>query len=312
MSYFDLYKKKLMQNGGSITGELLNNQTMITIESFKSDPSYRKAILTKLDTTEEDIDVRVVNVDRSISDKRIYVLPETKVNEGSYISFDDKDYIVTEFEDNLISPMCKASLCNQMLKLPSGNEFPCVISNDAYGSKISVTNDFIGQIDTKLKVQVQGNTEVLDEIKLDLRFMFNHSKFDIFKCTDINTSVKHGVVTMIAKKDTYLEGLDDLENNKAFNGIIEDDNTEKPTIYEIVGDDKLKINANGLYKLNPIDVNAIFELDDYSIDNDIATIISQSNGECIVKANITDEIITLKCKINGDIVAAKDVVTVKR
>lgn len=311
MSYFDLYKKKLMQNGGSTTGELLNNQKMIAIESFKNDPSYRKAKLTKLDLVEEDIDVRVVNVDRSVSDKRIYVMPETIIDEGCVISYEDKSYLVTEFEDNLISPMCKSSLCNQTLKLPSGKEYPCVIANDSYGSKINLSNDFIGQIDTKLKIQVQANEDILNEVKLDLRYIFNHSKFDIYKCTDVNTSVNKGVITMIAKKDTYLEGLDDLKNNMAFNGEI-DSSVQESTEYSIEGNDEIKINAEYKYSINPMEENVEFSLDEYSVDNKIANIISQANGECVVKANKTDEIITLNCSLNGEIVTSKDIVTVKR
>ena len=311
MSYLDIYKKKLQMQGGNIPNDRkLVSQNIMDL-SFIDDPSYRKAKLSKIDLTQEDIDIRVVNVDRSVSDKKIYVRPETVIDEGCVISYEDKSYLVTEFEDNLISPMCKCSLCNQTLKLPSGKEYPCVIANDSYGSKINLSNDFIGQIDTKLKIQLQANEDVLNEVKLDLRYIFNHSKFDIFKCTDINTSVNKGVITMIAKKDVYLEGLDDLENNMAFNGEIED-GTQEPTEYSIIGNDTIKINVEHTYTINPIDENIVFSLDEYSVENKIANIVSQANGECIIKANVTDEIITLNCSLNGEIVATKDIVTVKR
>lgn len=311
MSYLDIYKKKLQIQGGNIPNDRkLVSQNIMEL-SFIDDPSYKKAKLSKIDLTQEDIDIRVVNVDRSVSDKKIYVRPETVIDEGCVISYEDKSYLVTEFEDNLISPMCKCSLCNQVLKLPSGKEYPCVIANDSYGSKINLSNDFIGQIDTKLKIQLQANEDVLNEVRLDLRYIFNHSKFDIFKCTDINTSVNKGVITMIAKKDVYLEGLDDLENNMAFNGEIED-NTQEPTEYSIIGNDEIKINVEHTYTINPIDENIVFSLDEYSVENKIASIISQANGECIIKANVTDEIITLNCSLNGEVVATKDIVTVKR
>ena len=312
MSYLDIYKKKLQIQGSNIPNDRkLVSQNIIDL-SFIDDPSYKKAKLSKIDLTQEDIDIRVVNVDRSVSDKKIYVRPETVIDEGCVISYEDKSYLVTEFEDNLISPMCKCSLCNQVLKLPSGKEYPCVIANDSYGSKINLSNDFIGQIDTKLKIQLQANEDVLNEVKLDLRYIFNHSKFDIFKCTDINTSVNKGVITMIAKKDVYLEGLDDLENNMAFNGEIEGDNTQEPTKYSIIGNDEIKINVEHTYTINPIDEDIVFSLDEYSVENKTASIISQANGECIIKANVTDEIITLNCSLNGEIVATKDIVTVKR
>lgn len=311
MSYLDIYKKKLQIQGGNIPNDRkLVSQNIMEL-SFIDDPSYRKAKLSKIDLTQEDIDIRVVNVDRSVSDKKIYVRPETVIDEGCVISYEDKSYLVTEFEDNLISPMCKCSLCNQTLKLPSGKEYPCVIANDSYGSKINLSNDFIGQIDTKLKIQLQANEDVLNEVRLDLRYIFNHSKFDIFKCTDINTSVNKGVITMIAKKDVYLEGLDDLENNIAFNGEIEN-KPQEPTEYSVIGNDKIKINVEHTYTINPIDENIVFSLDEYSVENNIASIISQANGECIIKANVTDEIITLNCSLNGEIVATKDIVTVKR
>lgn len=314
MSYLDVYKKKLQVQGGSTVNERKKIAEDIMFLNFKDDPSYYKGILKKSDLSEVEIELRMVNTSKS-NIKKMYLLPNTNAHEGDYIQIVKDEvtvnYLVTDFEDNLISKCSYVTECNQVLKLPSGKEYPCVISNDSYGSKINSSNDILSEIDTKLKIQVQCNEDTLKECDLDIRYMFNSSKFDIYKTTDINTSIKKGMLTMISQKDKFLPSLDRLEDNYCFQGST-DNNTPTPsTNYIIQGEDTIKINKEYTYTVEPQEGNITFALDEYTISENIAEIISVDSYSCTIKALKDNEIGTIQAIVNDKIVATFDFVTVK-
>ena len=315
MSYFDLYKKRLINNGGTPSAELVNNNKYILQYNFKDDPSYYKGILKKSDLSEVEIELRMVNTSKS-NVKKIYLLPNTNTNEGDYIQIVKDEvtvnYLVTDFEDNLISKCSYVTECNQVLKLPNGKEYPCVIANDSYGSKINSSNDILSEIDTKLKIQVQCNEDTLKECDLDIRYMFNRSKFDIYKTTDINTSIKKGMLTMISQKDKFLPNLDRLEDNYCFQGSTDNNTPINPsTDYIIQGEDTIKVNKEYIYTIEPQEGVITFSLDEYTISENIAEIISTDSYSCVVKALISNELGTLNAIVNDEIVATFDFMTTK-
>ena len=315
MSYFDLYKKRLINNGGTPSAELVNNNKYILQYNFKDDPSYYKGILKKSDLSEVEIELRMVNTSKS-NVKKIYLLPNTNTNEGDYIQIVKDEvtvnYLVTDFEDNLISKCSYVTECNQVLKLPNGKEYPCVIANDSYGSKINSSNDILSEIDTKLKIQVQCNEDTLKECDLDIRYMFNSSKFDIYKTTDINTSIKKGMLTMISQKDKFLPNLDRLEDNYCFQGSTDNNTPINPsTDYIIQGEDTIKVNKEYIYTIEPQEGVITFSLDEYTISENIAEIISTDSYSCVVKALISNELGTLNAIVNDEIVATFDFMTTK-
>lgn len=315
MSYFDLYKKRLINNGGTPSAELVNNNKYILQYNFKDDPSYYKGILKKSDLSEVEIELRMVNTSKS-NVKKMYLLPNTNTNEGDYIQIVKDEvtvnYLVTDFEDNLISKCSYVTECNQVLKLPNGKEYPCVIANDSYGSKINSSNDILSEIDTKLKIQVQCNEDTLKECDLDIRYMFNSSKFDIYKTTDINTSIKKGMLTMISQKDKFLPNLDRLEDNYCFQGSTDNNTPINPsTDYIIQGEDTIKVNKEYIYTVEPQEGVITFSLDEYTISENIAEIISTDSYSCVVKAVISNELGTIQAVVNDEIVATFDFMTTK-
>lgn len=315
MSYLDVYKKKMQLQGGSTSNERKKTTENIMFLNFKDDPSYYKGILKKTDLSEVEIELRMVNTNKS-NIKKMYLLPNTNATEGDYIQIvkDEStvNYLVTDFEDNLISKCSYVSECNQILKLPSGKEYPCVIANDSYGSKINSSNDILSEIDTKLKIQVQYNEDTLKECDLDIRYMFNSSKFDIYKTTDINTSIKKGMLTMITEKDKFLPNLDRLEDNYCFQSSM-DDNTPTPpsTDYVISGNDTIKVNKDYAYTVEPQEGNVTFELDEYTVSENIAEIVSTDSYSCVVKALKGNELVTLNAIIDGQVVASINIDTIR-
>lgn len=311
MRYYDVWKKKMGSQGSSASESRVNASKELFIREFKNDPSYRQAILQKLDLTEEEIDIRIKNIDKTVNEKKIYVMPDTQIEIGSLITYEDKTFIVSEFEENLISPMCKVKLCGHKINIPNTDIFlPCLIEGESYGVKIfQSNNDFFSDTDTKVKVTVQDN-DFTRRVYQSYRFMTGNSKHGIYKVGDI-TVYNKGVMVFICKKDGYLEGLDDLNNNKCFNDKIPSDIPKEPTEYTILGEDSIKINYEYIYELNPSNTNAVFSLDEYTVENNLAQIVNQSEGKVVIKSFVSDEIITLVCDIDGKKIT-KDIGTTRR
>ena len=180
MSYIDTWRNKMRNNGGSVTASIRKNSDRIYTNAFKESNSYREAILMKCDLTEKPLDVRVVNKDSSPDEKRIYLLPNTKVKVGSYIRYfegdDEEIYLVDGFESNLESPCCFSTLCNQNLKISKEIAIPCIAEGESYGVKIFSSDGILmSDIDTKIKVTVQDNPQTR-EIPLNTRFIFGTGK----------------------------------------------------------------------------------------------------------------------------------------
>lgn len=237
---------------------------------------------------------------------------DTDIKTGDYVGYNGENWIViTDIDNHYVYKNCKIQKCNQMLRKSDwiiGENYisiPCNISNDSHGSKTNLNNDFIAETDTKAKIAAQYN-EYTKSIKKDDRFMFNNNENDIFKVIDISTSMQHGTITLICKKDLYKPEYDNLENNIAWNGVID----EKPTDYSIVGDDEIKVNNTYTYTLSPNVGNTTWKLDDFSIDNDIAEINVIDDYTVSVVGKVVGGFIELICEVDG-ILVSKEIMIVR-
>lgn len=300
MGYFDVYKRKLQANGGS-SGNSFKKSGLDFIErNFKDDPSYREAtIISRKNYEEEYIDIRVQNVDVSTDKKKIIVLPEAEVLNGDYINYDDKTFLVEEIEHNLMTPVLSCIKCNQTMTWKGiGVNIPCYITNDAYGSKITADNSFLSNTDTKAKILIQNN-KYTRQINIDWRFIFNSSKFDVFKVIDITQSMTEGIITLICKKDKLMLE-DDLENNIAFN---HDFVQEK---YEIEGEDGIKVGETLTYTTKANVSKWIVD------DTEIASITNSDSYSCEIIANLQDEYFILQgLDSKGNVVCSKAISTTR-
>ena len=112
MNYRDAYKNMLKKRGGSVIGnEILNSKRDVNL-TFKEDAGYRLANITYTNLLSEEIDVRLVNIDRTTKEKYIMFRPDTKLNTGEIVCVDDERWLINEIEDNLI-----------LLNVPYGLEF---------------------------------------------------------------------------------------------------------------------------------------------------------------------------------------------
>lgn len=227
MSYFKTWKRIMKENNS--TNAIVNNGKSLEIREFKNDPSYRSAILQKLDLSKIQIDVRLKNIDRTINEKRFIFLPDTKVEIGSYVTYDNKIFLITEFQDdNTLSPYSKAKLCNQTINwLGLREPVSCVTEDTAYNDKGEINLDYFSMVDGKVAIYVPVN-DITNQIRQNMRFIFNHDKRMIFEAISIKNVTTPNIYKIVTKKVEYFEGKDDLVNNIAYNKFLLDE--EEPEI----------------------------------------------------------------------------------
>lgn len=306
MTYIDTWKNKMKNNGGSITASIRKNADRMYALNFKENDSYRNSIILNSDLTENQIDIRVVNKDSNPNEKRLYLMPGTRVKVGSYIKYAESDdeyiYLVKSAENNLESPCCNATYCNQKIILDKETSIPCVAAGESYGVKLTASNDFITDADTKIKVTVQSNSTTRN-IPLNTRFILGFSEHGVYKISDI-TVYNEGMLTYICKKDNFREGYDDIKNGIAYNGDLP--SVDEPIEYIISGADSIRKGQTETYTISNSD--GIWEIEDYS---DSVEIISQDSSKIQIKCNVYGDFITLKYLVNEEIKVEKDISLVR-
>ena len=212
--------------------------------------------------------------------------------DGNKSLFNDIYVIINTPQLDAVS-RAKMRLCNNFLRLKTGNNNVV----DIHGSFLQGTfriedGEFIKLNDNNLTCMV--GTYYKDIIKkyfkeTKTRFLINNKAWILDTIDDItNINKGYGIYTITLKSDE-INPLDDLENGLAYNG----ENNETPQVYIINGKDKITKGIEEKFTITPNKIGLSFKLDDWTIENKLAEIVSQSNGECIIKGLISNEQVIL-------------------
>ena len=302
MGYMDAYRKRLRAETMSEAIKL-DTDDNITRE-FKQSPSYKEAYLLDENLDETPLDIRMVNIDRTVFEKRFHLLPNTVVQIGRYIRVEEEYFIIKEVENNLASPYATVRYCNQVIKFPNGATLPCVAEGESYGVKMTATNEVILDTDAKVKLTI-GDTPLGRTINPDFRVIFGHSKQGIYRAGDM-TLYQKGLILLTCKKDKYMEGLDDLENNIAWQPDYNYDDkavAQTEIDYDIIGTREILAGKEYEYVLTPNDLCS------FAIDNQNVTVEKMTTYSITIKCNKTNEIFKLKAMIGDIVVAEKTIIT---
>ena len=302
MGFMDSYKKRLKVDTVNRAMELDTEETLIS--EFKNSPAYKEAILLDENMNETPLDIRLVNVDKSVFEKKIYLLPNTKLEIGRYIKLQGEYFLIKEFEFNSMSPFAKVKYCNQKIMFVDGSFVPCIAEGESYGVKMVATNDVILDVDTKVKITV-GDIVKTRNIYPDFRMIFGNSRQGIYRVGD-STYYQKGLITFTCKKDKYIQGLDDLENNIAWQPDYNYDDkavAQTEIDYDITGTREILTGKEYEYVLTP---NALCS---FAIDNQNVTVVKMTTYSITIKCDKMNEIFKLKAMIGDIVVAEKTIIT---
>ena len=267
----------------------------ITIDDGTNNHTIDKACvynsLNATSTTKED---RVLNTRK-----------DTFIEKGCYIFIENekRPYLVlSEIDDHYIYNSCVIRRCPLEIKISEDIIIPCIAEGESYGVKLTASNDFITDADTKIKVTVQSNSTTRN-IPLNTRFILGFSEHGVYKISDV-TVYNEGMLTYICKKDNFREGYDDLSTGIAYNGDLP--SIDEPIEYTISGADSIRKGQTETYTISNPD--GTWEIEDYS---DSVEIISQDSSQIQIKCNVYGDFITLKYLVNKEIKVEKDISLVR-
>ena len=306
--YLDKYRNRLWKKGTDYTKAITNNNIDFYNRHFHEDESYHVVHrITAPNMESEMIDVRIANKNDTNNKNMMFLFrPRTEITVGDIIQLDEKRYyLIQSIQDNLLSPMALGIKCNKRLKwegLPNDIIIPVAPTSSSYGAKGEVyNNDQISDFDSRGIMSTQKN-KYTDTIYNGMRFVFNHSKEEIYTVTKVQSLFTtddfndgNGYIQFISKYTRYVE-MDDLENNIAYNPKMEDIKKYNQNIYdstiEIYGDDAIKVNNTKEFSVISNN-NYKFQLDSKAIENNYATIVSQEDNSCVIKGLSSGKLIYL-------------------
>lgn len=263
MSYLELYKKRLTGSEESVHAQREKNAKDSANRNFVSTQGYFPATLREYGKEVKKVDI-VIRSGTSELQKYIMFRPDTVVETGAYISYNNKTYIVKEVNMDVILPKADCYLCNRELNFKGvEHAIPCYTNSTTYGSKGILDQDKFYELDSKTKIYIQSNP-ITEKLRIGQRVMFAHKY--VYKITEIDDLVFPNMLTIVAQRDEAMP-MDDFKNNLAWNAY--ENPSEREDVSEIIGHEKIKLHEFGTYV---IDKSVEWEID----DSTIATIVNQT------------------------------------
>lgn len=236
--WYDRFKR-INNFRGDSSGEAMTNHSQDIINKrFKDSPSYR---LAKVKSTQypdlDEIDVRAVSIDRMGSLRDVIFRPESGLERGTYLQFDNATWIIFDAYTNTVSPKATVQQCNELLKFKTKNgevhKIYTYAGSSSLGSKASQLRAEIpyNKLDIKeptsqMFVHVESNSLTI-QLDVNDRLIIGKRPFKIIGKDDSTmTQIKgdgeeikdfnFGILVFTLVPDTIKNG-DDLENGIAAN-----------------------------------------------------------------------------------------------
>jgi hypothetical protein len=123
----------------------------------------------------------VINNSKKFGEKNILFRPQTKIDVGDYIGYNEETYLTMNTVPSEIYPKAEVKICNKSLKWNLNSilvEYPCVVSGEVYKEDTTTEDSLVITHDADLVVYVQYNSQTT-QIKPKQRFVFNGYAFEV-------------------------------------------------------------------------------------------------------------------------------------
>ncbi len=110
MNEYELYKTRHELKGTNSTDAIKNRTKTVFNGKFESSPSFYKVLVDGIETD------AIVNQGKLSNFKSLMFRPDTSVNKGDIVTYENKDYLIIDFDTNKVYPTAKLELCNYSLE----------------------------------------------------------------------------------------------------------------------------------------------------------------------------------------------------
>jgi hypothetical protein len=206
MSIREANYNRVLQLGNTNAERVKNNMINLISREFSSSPSYHEVLRNNIPQGIQILDENAIT--KNPNKKRVLCKPEEDINTGDEILWNNQYWLCTNIDsDKEIYPKGIIERCNNTLKWQTSTgevkSYPCIISDKSstYSDGTSETK-YIILSDDQILITVQNNSDTL-QLALDHRFIFNHSKNDIYKLSKVQSLIQEGILYLTMTKDQY-------------------------------------------------------------------------------------------------------------
>lgn len=284
-------------------------------DNFERNPSYRE-----VEYRNSTIGVHVIDdgIRSNIAYRKVIAQPPVQLQTGDYISITNNDAWLCVNEDDLLYNKTTFVLCNETIKWINKSgvliERPSVISAKTLYTT-GIKEEKIIQIpDGMVGVQLPYDDDT-KELDRNISFVFNKSKYT----TTFYNEVEFPGLLILICEESIPNDYDDMENEIA-DRWDKDGKDRLGSKGEDFGNDELFIVVNGADSIFITDKTTytttvysgdivINEPVIFTLSNNLASIESQGNNQCVVKAN--DSFNTGRVTLTATLVSDEAVFTEK-
>lgn len=264
MSYFDMYKDRLMSQGRNRSERIVKTIEKNFEKTLAKDPASMLVPVTipgEVNVTDKTRVLQVIindfsnNDQKAFDEKWLFARLEDDVDLGCYVWWDNSYWLINFKESNSINAYKKFIMkkCNQIFKFKWNNiiyEIPAVVKNLTQYSDGMQDIVYTSMPDNKLSI-MYGLNSVTQNIRLDNRIMINKEKsyrvtlvenYQYNSSYDEHSGIASSIIVHTALRDT-----DDADNNLADNNEV-----LKPLELHIEGLDKVMPGGRFKYKLSEV------------------------------------------------------------
>ncbi|MCK9319422.1 Ig-like domain-containing protein [Methanoculleus sp.] len=206
MGDFDLYRSRMSAYGSTIKEGRTKAIVSAITNTFVDSPSYHEIKINNINRGVQIVDES--SIIKNPNKKRVLCKPDEDINIGDDIVWNSQHWLCTNVDsDKEIYAKGIIERCNNTLKWQNSTgeikEYPCIISDKSstYADGTLETK-YIVIADDQILITIQSNSDTL-QLELDKRFIFNHSKNDIYKLSKIQPLLKEGILYLTMTKSEY-------------------------------------------------------------------------------------------------------------
>ena len=199
------------------------------LDNFESNLSYYEVLINNIER-------KVLIVSDKNNQYKVLCKPnDDKIKNGDTVVWGNKNFLCVGIEENdTVQSAGFIQKCNNTLTFQDPNTLeihtlPCTLQDktSVYSDGI-YQNPYLTLADDQILITVPNN-DITNKIVTNMRFIFDHDEWCIYKCTKIDKLTQKGLIKFVMKHDTYIKAKDNLELNIAdYKEILEEPEPPEP------------------------------------------------------------------------------------
>lgn len=199
------------------------------LDNFESNLSYYEVLINNIER-------KVLIVSDKNNQYKVLCKPnDDKIRIGDIVVWGNKNFLCVGIEENdTVQSAGFIQKCNNTLTFQDPNTLeiytlPCTLQDktSVYSDGI-YQNPYLTLADDQILITVPNN-DITNKIVTNMRFIFDHDEWCIYKCTKIDKLTQKGLTKFVMKHDTYIKAKDNLELNIAdYKEILEEPEPPEP------------------------------------------------------------------------------------